>query len=175
MTGVTIELCQTLPAKADLNGVLSQYYDLIVERMRGMGFDIDPATPVSALAEFWARSEDYLPPNGCLVVARTTTGEIVGCAMMKRLDAETGELKRMFVTKAARGTGAGRALVLKREEVARDMGLKRLVADTLNPNVEMRSLYPKLGFTELETPIETTTYLDQPELRPHMHYFVKTL
>jgi len=52
------------------------------------------------------------------------------------------------------------------------MGLKRLVADTLTPNVEMRSLYPKRGFVEVEGPVETTTYTDQPMLRPHLHYFI---
>ena len=95
--------------------------------------------------------------------------------MMKRLDQETGELKRVFVTETARGTGAGRALIQAREDAARSMGLKRLVADTLTPNTEMRNLYPKLGFEELSEPIETTTYLDQPMLRPHLHYFAKTL
>ncbi|WP_233155312.1 GNAT family N-acetyltransferase [Sedimentitalea arenosa] len=95
--------------------------------------------------------------------------------MLKRLDPETGELKRVFVTEAARGTGAGRALIEAREAAARDMGLTRLVADTLTPNVEMRGLYPKLGFSEVDGPIETTTYLDQPMLRPHLHYFVKEL
>jgi RimJ/RimL family protein N-acetyltransferase len=55
------------------------------------------------------------------------------------------------------------------------MGLARLVADTLTPNIEMRNLYPKLGFIEVEGPIETTTYLDQPMLRDYMHYYVKEL
>ena len=55
------------------------------------------------------------------------------------------------------------------------MGLKRLVADSLTPNVEMRSLYPKLGFLVLDEPMETTTYTDQPMLRPHLHYFLKEL
>lgn len=45
-----------------------------------------------------------------------------------------------------RGTRTGRALVEAREAAAREMGLTRLVADTLSPNAEMRSLYPKLGF-----------------------------
>ncbi len=99
----------------------------------------------------------------------------MGCGMMKRLDDETGELKRVFVTEAARGTGTGRALIEARENAARQMGLKRLIADTLTPNVEMRDLYPKLGFVELADPIETTTYLDQPMLRPYLHYFSKDL
>ncbi|WP_171099027.1 GNAT family N-acetyltransferase [Ruegeria sp. HKCCD7255] len=175
MSAFDIELCTEMPPKAALNDILLQYYGLIVERMGAMGFDIDPAAPKSALAEFWANADDYLPPKGCLVVARNGTGEIVGCGMMKRFDDATGELKRVFVTEAARGTGTGRALIEAREQAARDMGLTRLIADTLTPNVEMRDLYPKLGFVELEDPIETTTYLDQPMLRPHLHYFEKHL
>lgn len=175
MKSFEIERCESLPPRDDLNGVLTQYYDLIVVRMRAMGLEIDPEAPRSALAEFWANPEDYLPPNGCLVLARDDAGAVIGCGMLKRLDPETGELKRVFVTEAARGTGAGRALIEAREAAARDMGLKRLIADTLTPNVEMRGLYPKLGFTEVDGPIETTTYLDQPMLRPHLHYFVKEL
>ena len=175
MRGIEIELCTTLPPRAELDGILSQYYELAVQRMRGMGFEIDLAAPQSALAEFWANSDDYLPPNGCLVVARKNTDEIVGCGMLKRLDQHTGELKRVFVTEDARGTGTGRALIEARENAARNMGLTRLVADTLTPNVEMRDLYPKLGFVELDEPIETTTYKDQPMLRPHLHYFAKDL
>lgn len=175
MKSFQIERCDSLPPRDDLNGILTQYYDLIVVRMRAMGFEIGPEAPRSALAEFWANPEDYLPPNGCLVLARDNAGGVIGCGMLKRLDPETGELKRVFVTEAARGTGAGRALIEAREAAARDMGLTRLIADTLTPNVEMRGLYPKLGFTEVDGPIETTTYLDQPMLRPHLHYFVKEL
>ena len=86
-----------------------------------MGLKIDPEAPKSALAEFWANSDDYLPPNWCLVVARDNTGRIIGCRMRKRLDQVTGELKRVFVTQAARG--AGRALIEARETAARRWGL----------------------------------------------------
>ncbi|MBT8411983.1 MAG: GNAT family N-acetyltransferase [Octadecabacter sp.] len=175
MPAMDIELCETMPDKAQLSSVLQQYYELIVKRMRAMGFEISPDAPKSALAEFWSNPEVYLPPNGGLVVARDADGVIVGCGMLKRLDAETGELKRVFVAPSARGTGTGRALIAAREAAARDMGLKRLIADTLTPNVEMRSLYPKLGFVEVGGPIETTTYKDQPTLRPYMHYFTKDI
>ena len=175
MHDIKIETCDALPPKDKLHNILSQYYDLIVQRMLAMGFEIDPAAPQSALAEFWENSDDYLPPKGCLVVAWSDAGEIVGCGMMKCLGPDTGELKRVFVTEHARGTGTGRALIVAREAAARKMGLKRLIADTLTPNVEMRSLYPKLGFVELDSPIETTTYKDQPMLRPHLHYFAKDI
>jgi GNAT superfamily N-acetyltransferase len=172
---IEIVVCEEMPDEDALSGLLSQYYELIVTRMNAIGLGIDPAAPESALAEFWANATDYLPPNGCLVIARAHDGEIVGCGMLKTLDAETGELKRVFVSEAARGTGTGRRIIEMREAVARQMGLKRLVADTLTPNVEMRSLYPKLGFRGVFDPIETTTYLDQPMLRPHLHYFSKDL
>lgn len=175
MQNIEIVLCDSLPPKNELNSILTQYYELIVKRMRDMGFEIDLAARKSALAEFWANANDYLPPNGCLVVARNDAGHIVGCGMMKRLDQDTGELKRVFVAELARGTGIGRGLIEAREDAARQMGLKRLVADTLTPNVEMRSLYPKLGFVEVDGPIETTTYIDQPMLRPHLHYFSKDI
>lgn len=175
MAGFEIELCRALPDREELNGLLAQYYSLAVQRMRSIGFDVDIAAPQSALAEFWASTNDYLPPNGCLALARDPSGKLVGCGMMKRLDAETGELKRDFVAPELRGMGAGRALVLAREVEARAMGLKRLIADTLTPNVEMRRLYPKLGFVQQDTPIETSTYKDQPILRPILHYYVKAL
>lgn len=170
---IEIELCDRLPPEDELDEILAQYYALAVRRMRNMGFEIDLSAPQSALAEFWANSDDYLPPKGCLVVAREGAGKIVGCGMLKRFNKETGELKRVFVTDAARGCGTGRALVEVAEGAARRMGLSRLIADTLTPNVEMRGLFPKLGFEEVEGPIETTTYLDQPMLRPNMQYFVK--
>jgi N-acetylglutamate synthase-like GNAT family acetyltransferase len=172
---IEIELCRSLPPRDELNGILSQYYELFVQRMRDMGYDIEPAIPQRALEEFWTNSGDYMPPTGCLVVARKGSGEIVGCGMMKRLDQHTGEMKRMFVTQEGRGTGVGRKLIKALENAARNMGLKRLIADTLTPNVEMRDLFPKLGFVELDEPIETTTYNNQPMLRPHLHYFSKDL
>jgi len=174
---MTIDIiqCDQLPDREALNGVLEAYYGLIIQRMGDMGAPIDPAAPQSAMAEFWANASDYLPPNGCLVVAKDASGTIVGCGMLKYLDAETGELKRLYVQPSARGTGAGRRLVEARVDAARRMGLRRLVVDTLSPSVEMRSLYPKLGFTEVTEPIETTTYLEQPMLRPCMHYFEKDI
>ncbi|MEM6408280.1 MAG: GNAT family N-acetyltransferase [Pseudomonadota bacterium] len=172
---VEIELCKTLPDQAGLNSLLSQYYRTIVTRMAEIGFDVPAEAPESALAEFWSNAKNYLPPSGCLVVARVPDGELVGCGMLKKLDPDTGELKRLFVQDKMRGTGTGKKLVEAREKAAKDMGLTRLVADTLTSNIEMRSLYPKLGFRQVEGPIETTTYQDQPMLRPHLHYFEKDI
>ena len=173
---IRIEQCTALPQKDALNPILKAYYVTIVERMEDIGITVDPAAPASALAEFWDNAGDYLPPQGCLVLARDMDQDrIIGCGMLKRFDATTGELKRVFVLPEARGTGTGRALIATREAAAREMGLTRLVADTLTANVEMRSVYPKMGFQQVKGPIETQTYRDQPMLRPHMIYFSKDL
>lgn len=122
----TIEIvnCDRLPRMDDLNAILAQYYAYTVQRMQEMGLGIDPAAPQSALAEFWTHAEDYLPPDGRLVLARDEAGQIVGCGMMKRLDPDTGALERVFVTQAARGTGTGCRLIEARIAAARQMGLK---------------------------------------------------
>lgn len=172
---ITITRCDAAPQREALNPLLEQYYQLLAARLAKMGVDLTPAAQQSALAEFWANIGEYLPPSGCLVLAQTKAGSVVGCGMLKRLAPDTAELKRLFVTDAARGTGTGRALIEQREAAARDMGLARLVADTLTPNVEMRSLYPKLGFREITGPIETTTYLEQRDLRPYLHFFEKDI
>ncbi|MCY4336576.1 MAG: GNAT family N-acetyltransferase [Litoreibacter sp.] len=172
---VQIEICQSLPDRDGLNSLLSKYYQTIVTRMAQIGFEVPPEAPESALSEFWSNADGYLPPSGCLVVAQLPDGELVGCGMLKKLDPQTGELKRLFVKDKMRGTGTGKKLVEARERAAKEMGLTRLVADTLTSNIEMRNLYPKLGFRQVEDPIETTTYQDQPMLRPHLHYFEKDI
>jgi hypothetical protein len=48
MKSFEIERCDSLPPRDDL----------IVVRMRAMGFEIDPEAPRSALAEFWTNPED---------------------------------------------------------------------------------------------------------------------
>ncbi len=175
MMSVRIELCDRLPERAQFDAVLGAYYKTIVERMAAFGVDIEPEAAQSAAAEFWENAAGYLPPNGALAIARGTSAQIVGCGMLKRLDNQTGELKRLFVMDAARGTGAGRRLVEIRIAAARDLGFKRLVADTLVSNVEMRRLYPKLGFVEVGAPLDTTSYRDHPALRPHMLFFAMDL
>lgn len=171
MSTIDIIACDTPPEREELNGLLAQYYGVLMTRMAGMGLEMDRAAPESAMAEFWENIHDYLPPTGCLVLARDENGKLVGCGMLKSLDDETGELKRLYVDGSCRGTGTGRRLIEARIDAARRMGLKRLVVDTLTISVEMRSLYPKLGFIESGEPIDTTTHVDQPSLRPHLHYF----
>jgi putative acetyltransferase len=83
--------------------------------------------------------------RGAFVVAYRD-GTPVGCGALRRLDAETGELKRMYVAPAARGTGLGRRLVAALEAEARALGLRRLVLETGTRQEAAIALYRATGF-----------------------------
>ena len=79
-----------------------------------------------------------------LVVHRD--GTPVGCGAVRLLDAETAELKRMYVAPSARGTGLGRRLVAALEAEARALGVRRLVLETGVRQAAALALYRATGF-----------------------------
>jgi N-acetylglutamate synthase-like GNAT family acetyltransferase len=79
-----------------------------------------------------------------LVVHRE--GAPVGCGALRLLDAETAELKRMYVAPAVRGTGLGRRLVAALEAEARALGVRRLVLETGVRQAAALALYRATGF-----------------------------
>src|SRR5512147_1989905 len=64
---------------------------------------------------------EYAPPGGVLLIARE--GETAaGCVALRRIDAATGEMKRMYVRERYRGSGLGRRLALAVIDAARRLG-----------------------------------------------------
>ena len=91
----------------------------------------------------------YGPPDGCLIVGRDG-GTAVGCVGVRRISAETCEMKRLFVRESARGRGVGRLLVLEAVRAARRLGYARMLLDTLDGMVAARQIYASLGFKDAE-------------------------
>jgi putative acetyltransferase len=85
---------------------------------------------------------------GQFVVARAEGGAI-GCGALRRLDATTGELKRMYVEPEWRGRGVGRQIVVSLEAAARGLGLSRLVLETGVHQEEAIALYRRAGFSPI--------------------------
>ena len=73
----------------------------------------------------------------------------VGCGAVRLLDAETGELKRMYVSPAERGRGLGRLLVVELEAEARALGARRLVLETGTRQQAALALYHAAGFRRI--------------------------
>jgi GNAT superfamily N-acetyltransferase len=73
-------------------------------------------------------------------------GTPVGCGALRLLDAETAELKRMYVSPAVRGKGLGRRLVAALEAAARARGVRRLVLETGVRQAAALALYRATGF-----------------------------
>lgn len=89
----------------------------------------------------------HAPPRGALKLARLD-GVPVGCGMMQTIAPGTAEVKRVYVSDAARGTGAGRAIMQALIAEARALGFQRIQLDTGRPLVAAQNLYLSLGFRE---------------------------
>jgi GNAT superfamily N-acetyltransferase len=96
-----------------------------------------------------AKPSDFAPPGGDFIVARLD-GRPVGCAGLKRLDAGSAEVKRLYVDSGTRGRGVARALMLAMEERARELGYERLRLDTGASQPGALALFRSLGYEEIE-------------------------
>ncbi len=106
----------------------------------------------------------YAPPKGALLLARRIAGEPLGCVAMRPMS-EDGccEMKRLYVTSAARGSGVGLALVEAIVAAARHAGYREMRLDTLPTMTTALWLYERHGFVRIEpyydTPIAGTVFL----------------
>jgi putative acetyltransferase len=76
-------------------------------------------------------------------------GNPLGCGAIRLLDADTVEIKRMYVMPGARRRGFGRRLLEALEAEARILGAKRIVLETGPRQPEAIALYSSCGFSEI--------------------------
>ncbi len=95
---------------------------------------------------FGSPLEDLMRADVDFIVVRKADGEAIGCGAVKWFDEGSGELKRIFVDPAARGMGAGRALMEKLEELAHQRGVRQLYLETGELNVEAVRMYKAFGY-----------------------------
>ncbi len=127
----------------------------------GRRFDagFDPARSLPA------DDRDMIPPAGLFVVA-TLHAEAVGCGGLKFHDDAPAEVKRMWVSPAARGLGLGRRLLAELEAHAAARGVTVLRLETNGTLAEAISLYRTSGYREV------AAFNDEPYAH---HWFEKIL
>jgi GNAT superfamily N-acetyltransferase len=132
------------PASAEAGLVLGAYFQDIVSRHHGRAAtqrEVDAAMDAEP-------SADLCPPHGLLFIARHG-GTVTGCAGLRLVAADIGEVTRVFVMPAARRRGVGQLLLQAVEAAAREQRVTRLRLDTGSHLTEAQQLYIKNGYREV--------------------------
>ncbi len=109
-------------------------------------------------------------PTGFIVIARDQAGTAVGCGMSHAIDSQTSEMKRVFVSEAARDKGLASALCQALMKQAHVDGFTRVVLDTSRSLIAAQRLYAGLGFS-LRGPYQPIP----DQVRPDLLFFEASL
>jgi GNAT superfamily N-acetyltransferase len=100
-------------------------------------------------AELAALPAPYVPPDGCLLLARRGA-DCLGTVGLKRLAVGVAEIKRLYVVPEARGCGVGRMLLTRIVDEARRKQYSRVRLDSDRRSMAAAiALYRALGFIEI--------------------------
>lgn len=113
---------------------------LVYDR-KGSGVDLDEEVAKGPPA-------DLVPPNGMLLLARAD-GEPAGLGGIRHLDTEIAEVKCMYVAPAFRGTGLGREILARLDEIALEHGCRAVRLDTSDYLTPAVGLYRSAGYREV--------------------------
>ncbi|WP_046468317.1 GNAT family N-acetyltransferase [Allosalinactinospora lopnorensis] len=85
-----------------------------------------------------------------LLVTDVDSGDVMGCGGLRQLDAQTYEVKRMYIVPSWRGRRVGRVLLRQLEEAARGRGATRMRLETGAAQPESIRLYERCGYRRIE-------------------------
>jgi DNA-binding MarR family transcriptional regulator/ribosomal protein S18 acetylase RimI-like enzyme len=162
LTASAVRIRPADPREPDARSCIASYFDELARRFPS-GFDPRQTRP--------ATDEQFTEPAGVLLVAYLR-GSAVGCVGLVTHGlqaAEIGaiaEIKRLWVSAAARGLGLGRRLLSEAEDQARSRGVTVLRLDTNPTLTEAIQLYRTSGYQEIPP------YNDEPYAG---HWFEKRL
>ncbi len=105
----------------------------------------------------------YSKPDGCIILCKINN-EFIACVAIRKINAHTAELKRMYVHPAFREQGIGKNLLIKAIAFAKETNYSVIRLDTLNYMTPAINLYKKIGFYEIpayySNPIKTAVYFE---------------
>lgn len=122
-------------------------------------------------AEVDTMSQAYAQPR-CSYFVVERDGVVIGgggVAPLEGGEPEVCELRKMYFLPAARGIGAGTAMMQRCLDAARAHGFKRCYLETLTGMDAARALYRRSGFTPLCAPMGGTGHFSCD------HFFIREL
>jgi GNAT superfamily N-acetyltransferase len=134
-----------------LRPLFTEYLVWVADQLRASGVVFDE--PNDVLLERHHRAFDaelpkMLGPRGRVIVARIAD-DIVGVGTMKPVDADTAEIKRMFVRPQARGLGIARGIMARLADDARSEGFAVIRGETMDFMSSAIAMYTSLGTAEI--------------------------
>ncbi|WP_120007503.1 bifunctional helix-turn-helix transcriptional regulator/GNAT family N-acetyltransferase [Teichococcus vastitatis] len=134
-----LSLREADPRTAEARHCLSEYYAELARRFE-RGFDVALSRDPDAA--------DMIRPRGVFLIG-FSDGLPLGCVGLKGSGGEVAEIKRLWVSPAARGLGLGRQLMEAVEQAARTLSIRVLRLDTNSALSEALRLYRRSGWTEI--------------------------
>lgn len=132
------------PTSSTAVRVLRQYYVDIIGRYYGR-----PATDAEVEQTMTRESSaDLRGDTGVFMLAKDGE-QVLGCCGARYVNADVGELTRVFILQEGRGLGLGAGLIEAVEQAARTTGMRRLRLDVRADLVEAQRLYARLGYREV--------------------------
>jgi GNAT superfamily N-acetyltransferase len=125
--------------------LLSPAARLLIEALNA---ELSRRYPEEGATHFRLDPDEVADGQGAFLMA-SSSGRPVGCGAVRRIEARTGEIKRMYVSPDARGRGIGRAVLAALEAEARALGIARLVLETGLRQGEALALYERAGFSRI--------------------------
>ncbi len=106
----------------------------------------------------------YAKPSGRLFIA-SVDGKIAGCIVLRKLEENICEMKRLYLRDEFRGSGLGNKLIEKLIAEARLIGYQKMRLDTLPDKMNKAvKLYESHGFRQIpayyQNPYGETLYLE---------------
>jgi putative acetyltransferase len=120
--------------------------ELLLEYQRHSGVDLCFQAFDQEMAQL---PGSYTPPDGRLYVALVGDA-VAGCVALRRHDAFSAEMKRLFLRPAFHGQGLGKLLAQRIVQDARQIGYQRILLDTLPSMQAAQAMYARMGFVEAE-------------------------
>lgn len=148
-------------SQAETPSQIEQARELFLEYAQSLGFSLCFQNFNQELASL---PGEYAPPDGRLFLAQHNE-QTAGCGALHRIDANSGEMKRLFVRPGFRGLGLGRILAEHIIAEAASIGFQRLRLDTVTGTMDDAiALYRRLGFREIApyrtNPIAGALYME---------------